>query len=113
MYTFPKPPTPILLLAKDSKSSLQHSFSYPDNTEGLRNRILLFTLLTLDFSSGGTSIGTICFFIDLNLIYNMARNSAPESLVKYETPILVSSSFKVGSAAGGKRPLAPIAEKLG
>ena len=29
----------------------------------------------------------------------MARNSAPESLVKYETPILVSSSFKVGSAA--------------
>lgn len=43
----------------------------------------------------------------------MARNSAPDSLVKYETPILVSSSFKVGSAAGGKRPLAPIAEKLG
>ena len=43
----------------------------------------------------------------------MARNSTPESLVKYETPILVSSSFKVGSAVGGKRPLAPIAEKLG
>ena len=71
------------------------------------------TLLTLDLSSGGTSIGTSCFFIDLNLINNMARNSTPESLVKYETPILVSSSFKVGSAAGGKRPLAPIAEKLG
>ena len=43
----------------------------------------------------------------------MARNSAPESLVKYETPILVYSSFKVCSAAGGKRPLAPIADKLG
>lgn len=71
------------------------------------------TLLTLDLSSVGTSIGTSCFFIDLNLINNMARNSTPESLVKYETPILVSSSFKVGSAVGGKRPLAPIAEKLG
>ena len=52
--------------------------------------------------------------IDLNLIIKMARNSAPESLLKYDTPILVSSSFKVGSAAGGKRPaLPPISEKLG
>jgi hypothetical protein len=43
----------------------------------------------------------------------MSRTTTPESLVKYETPILVSSSFKSASAVSGKRPLAPIAEKLG
>jgi hypothetical protein len=42
----------------------------------------------------------------------MSRTTTPDSLVKYETPILVSSSFKSASASG-KRPLAPIAEKLG
>ena len=35
-------------------------------------------------------------------------DSVPESLLKYETPILVSSSFKPNSSSSGKKQLAPL-----
>ena len=36
------------------------------------------------------------------------RSSIPESLLKYETPILVSSSYKASSSASSKRGLKPV-----
>jgi hypothetical protein len=44
----------MLEFAKDSKSSLRHSRSSPESTEGDKKRMRFFTGLTLDLSSGGT-----------------------------------------------------------
>ena len=70
LYTFPNPPTPILELAKDSKSSFLHSRSSPLVTDGERNNILFLILLTLSLNSAGISTGfmmTYFFYLGLDI----------------------------------------------
>ena len=80
LYTLPNPPTPILLLEIDSKSSFLHSRSSPLTTDGDKNNILFFTLFTLSFNSFGISIGTITAFflagfdVCYDAIYNYFQN---------------------------------------
>jgi hypothetical protein len=74
-------------------------------TEGDRKRMRDLTALTLLLSSGGTSTGTRVLVIYLNM-----KSAIPHSLLKYETPILVSSSYKSQSAQS-KRPSSQMSAK--